>query len=94
MSSSAREMKEGLVAASGISKFKHAREYHRASKKAFQYTKVAFTCDPLYCISYYFHYRLHQREAGMAPSFPTNQVHHWNLVSFAFGPLYTPYMWT
>jgi hypothetical protein len=77
-------MKERLDAVSGISKFKHARVYRRACKDAYRYAKVTFACDLLYCISYYFHHRLHRKEAGTKTSFTTNQAHHRNLVSFAF----------
>ena len=77
-------MKEGLDFKSGISKFVHAREYRRASRDAFRYAKVAFACNLSYCISYYFHHRVYQTEASAKPSFTTNQVHHRDLVSFAF----------
>ena len=76
-SSSAREMKEGLDSKSGISKFKHAREYRRASRDAYRYAKVTFARDFSYRISYYFYHSLHRTEPGTKLSFTASQVYHW-----------------
>jgi hypothetical protein len=46
----ALDMKEVLDTKSGISKFKHARLYCRASRDAYRSAKVAFACDFSYCI--------------------------------------------
>ena len=72
-------MKEGLETKSGISKFKHAREYRRASRDAYRYAKVAFAHELSCLISYYFHHSLHRTEPGTKLSFTISQVHHWAL---------------
>lgn len=81
-SGSAQEKKVGLDTKSGISKFKQAREYRRASKDAYRHAKVAFSCDLSYCISHYFLHRKHRTEAGTKPSLITSQAHPQDPVSF------------
>ena len=83
MSDSAREMKVGLNAKSGIRKFLQAREYRKVAKEVYRQAKVAFACDLSYHISYYFLHR-YRIEPLTDYRFSPEQVHYRNLFSLTF----------